>query len=363
MVVHPTHSCTRSIITHRLRSRLRDPRPLQVDLLVQGHHHLAVDLRLGAVRASLHNPPVLDRSCPSNRSVLGKLCHIMGILISVALQIPAIPRVCAPQALVDMDPVLVSLRRVDLRVGLLDLLWDTPRLSLTPPPRAPSDPSFQGGVRMSPSSRSLASQYEQHSQGPAPPIPNYPGEYPPPRPGFTQRNGSSSSLPTMSSAAIAQPSRPILPSAQLSMKSFPPADSFQDPSPPGSPVLETKPPVGPTSSRITAQTKCKVFLKQQHEQWKSLGGAKLKLYHESPTNVKQLVVEADNKDKSVLISTIILADGVERVGKTGVAVELSDRGQRTGIIYMLQLKNEASSRNLFDSLLAGSDRFAVTGKA
>jgi 5-enolpyruvylshikimate-3-phosphate synthase len=102
--------------------------------------------------------------------------------------------------------------------------------------------------------------------------------------------------------------------------------------------------------------KCKVFLKQQHAQWKSLGSAKLKLYRQEPTNVKQLVVEADSSSAKVLISTIVLTDGVERVGKTGVAIELSDRGQRTGIVYMIQLRNEKSAGGLFDELLVGSDR-------
>lgn len=102
--------------------------------------------------------------------------------------------------------------------------------------------------------------------------------------------------------------------------------------------------------------KCKVFLQQQHSQWKSLGSARLKLYNQMPINQKQLVVEADSKDKQIIISTIVLTDGVERVGKTGVAIELSDRGQRTGTIYMIQLRNETSASGLFDSLLAGSDR-------
>lgn len=103
--------------------------------------------------------------------------------------------------------------------------------------------------------------------------------------------------------------------------------------------------------------KCKVFLKQQHAQWKSLGAAKLKLFkQEVPVLVKQLVVEADTKNKDLLISTIVLTDGVERVGRTGIAVELSDKGARTGIVYMLQLRNEAAATGLFNDLLAGSDR-------
>lgn len=87
-----------------------------------------------------------------------------------------------------------------------------------------------------------------------------------------------------------------------------------------------------------------------------MGAAKLKLYRQDPGNMKQLVVEADDRNKSVLISTIVLTDGVERVGRTGVAVELSDRGMRTGIIYMIQLRNEQSTVGLYESLLAGSDR-------
>ncbi|KIJ23803.1 hypothetical protein M422DRAFT_96398, partial [Sphaerobolus stellatus SS14] len=128
-----------------------------------------------------------------------------------------------------------------------------------------------------------------------------------------------------------------------------------EPSPPNSPIEEEEF-KGPVISTITGQFKCKIFLKVQHGQWKSLGGGKLILYHQQPTNVKQLVVESESKDKGVLISTIVLTDGVERVGKTGVAIELSDKGSRTGIVYMIQLRNETSASGLFDSLLAGSDR-------
>jgi len=222
------------------------------------------------------------------------------------------------------------------------------------PGRPPSDPPTGNGLRQSTSSRSLRSQYDTMSTASAPPMPAYPGDLPPPRRNFIPRTGSSSSLRSLPSQLQ---TKPLLPSAQMSLHSA--STSFQDPSPPESPVEERPPPVGPTTTNVTAQMKCKVFLQQQHAQWKSLGTAKLKLYHESPTNVKQLVVEADNKDKTVLISTIVMEDGVERVGKTGVAVALSDKGRRTGIIYMIQLRNEKSAGGLFDSLIVGSDRSAL----
>lgn len=202
--------------------------------------------------------------------------------------------------------------------------------------RAPSDPSFQGGIRKSPSTRSLNSQYDR-SQPPhsAPPVPNLPNGFPPGQ------------------------LRPMLPSAALPRIASSAPGFSMEPSPPPSPTEAA--PSGPIETAILATMKCKVFLQQQHAQWKSLGSAKLTLYEQRPTMVKQLVVDADNKDKTMIINTIVLTDGVERVGKTGVAIELSDAGSRTGIVYMIQLRNEKSAGGLFDSLLAGSDRSAVRG--
>jgi len=205
-------------------------------------------------------------------------------------------------------------------------------------------------VHKAPSVRSLGSQYSQHDipPGHAPPLPPFhPGQHPHNMNAMPRNNSFAGGL-------LAPQARPMLPSAAqraVSMAEIP----FNEPSPPNSPIQEPQN-LGPVISTISAQMKCKVFLQQHHAQWKSLGSAKLKLYRQEPTNVKQLVVEADNKDKSVLISTIVLTDGVERVGKTGVAIELSDKGARTGIVYMIQLRNENSAGGLFDSLLAGSDR-------
>ncbi len=152
----------------------------------------------------------------------------------------------------------------------------------------------------------------------------------------------------------------MLPSATVGSRLYSsvPSSPTEEISPPGSPVDQPARRSGPVVSSVSATMTCKVFVKQQHSQWKSLGSAKLTLYVQEPTNVKQVVVEQDNKQKTVLISTVILSDGVERVGKTGVAIELSDQGNRTGVIYMIQLRNERSAEGLFNSLLAGSDRLA-----
>jgi hypothetical protein len=205
----------------------------------------------------------------------------------------------------------------------------------------------------SPSARSVSSQ-PRPADMMIPPVPTIRG------PGSHLSDSSGGSLHNPPSRSrSAEPLRPLdPPSARFS--SFPtintdvPRGDDHD-SPPASPEEEEVAALtGPAV--ISAQMKCKVFLKQAHQQWKSLGAAKLKLYVQQGKNTKQLVVESDSSSKAMLISTIVLTDGVERVAKTGVAVEISDRGKRTGIIYMIQLRNENSAVGLFESLLAGSDR-------
>jgi hypothetical protein len=227
----------------------------------------------------------------------------------------------------------------------------TPTHPSSPPVISHSVEQSSHRLQKSSSSRSLHGQY-QYSQTPLPPVPSLPDGLPMPQSPYSQRKDSMGSLNMPMSTTL-------LPSMQMRSRTNSVAEpSILDPSPPTSPAEERKP-LGPVRSVITAQMKCKVFQQQQHAQWKSLGSANLTLYRQEPTNVKQLVVEAGSKDKSVLISTIVLTDGVERVGKTGVAIELSDAGgARTGVIYMIQLRNEDSTSGLFKTLLAGSDRAA-----
>jgi hypothetical protein len=199
------------------------------------------------------------------------------------------------------------------------------------------------GLRKAASSGALAAQFEQASlNGSRPPMPGM-GGMPP-------------------GGIHAPQARMLLPSALQSrvVSTAGVADPDDDASPPTSPrASNDAASTGPVVSSVIAQMRCKVFLQQQHQQWKSLGGANLRVFLQQPTNVKQLVVEADDKKRTLLISTIVLTDGVERVGKTGVAIELSDKGVRTGVVYMIQLKNETSAKGFFDTLLQGSDRKAI----
>jgi hypothetical protein len=218
---------------------------------------------------------------------------------------------------------------------------------MDPRHQGPGGPMPPGGsLRKSASSGALAAQFDQAPYGaPRPPMPSMPGGGMPP------------------GGIYAPQARMLLPSALqdrvVSSVGAPNPDLDDDVSPPTSPRMSGGAlPAGPVVSSVIAQMKCKVFLQQQHQQWKSLGGANLRLFLQEPINVKQLVVEADDKKRTLLISTIVLTDGVERVGKTGVAITLSNNGVRTGVIYMIQLKNEASAKEFFDTLLQGSDRRA-----
>ena len=222
----------------------------------------------------------------------------------------------------------------------------------------PNQNMYGSSIPRSPSGRSVQSAPRQIEHN-APPVPAFRGagsHY-----SDTATTGMFNGYPPPSRSRSAEPLYP--PEPPSARFAYSPgrgslAEETQGDSPPMSPVEEEDSTALTGPAIISAQMKCKVFLKQSHQQWKSLGAAKLKLYSQAQGNVKQLVVESDSSSKAMLISTIILTDGVERVAKTGVAVEISDRGKRTGIIYMIQLRNEKSAGGLFESLLAGSDRTA-----
>lgn len=199
------------------------------------------------------------------------------------------------------------------------------------------------------------------SRPPPGPKPNAPlaGREPPRRPSaphLRDRAHGAMTPPVRTRSASSMDSNgggPKLPSERLKSGDLRIASAAA--SPPGSPQLKPK---GPQTCTVSAQMRCRLYLKQSHAQWKSLGNARLKLFHLMPANDRQLVVENDRK---MLISTIVLSDGVERVGKVGVAVEISDEGNRTGIVYMLQMRSEESAQGLFGELISGSGRtIAVT---
>ncbi len=242
------------------------------------------------------------------------------------------------------EDLVRSLVRSRRRSGQQSRLWSRPRstgMGPGPPPGmgpggpmppfmngAPRPPMGMGRPPPPPGGVSWA-------QGPPPPRPPPHGKGPgqrdlmkqPSAPNLRQASNSSSGGARTSdegdsgtrsffrtrSVSSTGSSAPKLPSAMMK-EGRDKGERGTDVSPPSSPVSKRQ---GPFRSTVSAQMRCKLFLKQSHAQWKSLGNARLKLYHILPEDTKQLVVENDRK---TLISTIVLTDGVERVGKVGVAV-------------------------------------------
>lgn len=215
------------------------------------------------------------------------------------------------------------------------------------PDMSGSSITSRGAGAMTPMSFGAAS--EQTLQGFQP----LSGPLPPP--GVMGARGSlprASSMPRLRDAALVPPSQ---------MKHDPDrrhsTEWMQDDDDDAESVALTDEAYKKQSFHLCAQMRCKVFLKHSYAQWRSLGSARLRLYHLTPSRANQLVVE---NDKKVIISSIVLPIAVERFGKTGLAVELSDQGRLTGIVYMLHMRSEESANGLFQQLLAGSGRSATS---
>ncbi|CAG8457990.1 8829_t:CDS:10 [Funneliformis mosseae] len=114
--------------------------------------------------------------------------------------------------------------------------------------------------------------------------------------------------------------------------------------------LQTIEPLREVEQTITQimETRCRVFLQNDHGVWTNLGWGSMKLSLETPSHRKRVIVNSDKKKTKTIIDAIIWEDGVERVGKCKVALTLNNMGNNMRIIYLLQMKDEASAVKVFD---------------
>ncbi|CAG8482316.1 2797_t:CDS:10 [Paraglomus occultum] len=90
------------------------------------------------------------------------------------------------------------------------------------------------------------------------------------------------------------------------------------------------------------EARCRLFLQNDHGVWTSLGWGNMKLLLEISSHRKRIIINSD-KNKSKLIDSIVWEDGVEKVGKAGVAITLKRLDSNVRIVYMMQMKDEKTA--------------------
>lgn len=106
------------------------------------------------------------------------------------------------------------------------------------------------------------------------------------------------------------------------------------------------PPLPPLEERpLVRDHKVKIFLRQDAGIWKNLGGGKVSVFTTGP-EVRVHVVQPTKKDpNAVLVDGRLFESGAcERVGRTGVAVNLPSREGKISV-YMLQVLYPPRNRN------------------
>ncbi|CAG8525443.1 3113_t:CDS:2 [Dentiscutata heterogama] len=108
------------------------------------------------------------------------------------------------------------------------------------------------------------------------------------------------------------------------------------------------------SIKLAMECRCKLFLQNDHGIWTNLGWGVMKLEIESPSQRKKLVVNSEKQNKK-LVDSIVREDGVERVGRAGVAITLNniDLANNRRIIYMMQMKEEAMAVKAYGIMKQG----------
>jgi hypothetical protein len=107
-------------------------------------------------------------------------------------------------------------------------------------------------------------------------------------------------------------------------------------------------PLSPLHERLLVKEhKVKIFLRLDAGNWKNLGSGRVWVFTTGP-EVRVLVVQPTKKDPGgVLVDGRIFESGAcERVGRTGVAVNLPSREGKISV-YMLQVRNPSNPRSRF----------------
>ncbi|CAG8505774.1 983_t:CDS:2 [Acaulospora colombiana] len=99
------------------------------------------------------------------------------------------------------------------------------------------------------------------------------------------------------------------------------------------------------NSEQMMEEKIKVFLQKGYGAWTNLGWGTMNLSVEASQR-KRIIINS-NKQKAKLIDAILLDDGVERIGKTNIAITLNRIDTTRRIVYMMQLKDEKTAERTF----------------
>ncbi|CAG8616660.1 8696_t:CDS:1, partial [Racocetra fulgida] len=109
------------------------------------------------------------------------------------------------------------------------------------------------------------------------------------------------------------------------------------------------------SLTLAMECRCRVFLQNDHGIWTNLGWGNMKLEIESPSQRKKILINSEKQNKK-LVDSVVREDGVERVGRAGVAITLNnvDKTNNRRIIYMMQMKEEATAVKAFGIMKQGN---------
>ncbi|CAG8652666.1 776_t:CDS:2, partial [Acaulospora morrowiae] len=99
-----------------------------------------------------------------------------------------------------------------------------------------------------------------------------------------------------------------------------------------------------------SEHKVKIFLQNDHGVWTNFGWGMMSLVIETPQR-KRIMVNS-NRQKAKLVDAILWEDGVERVGKTNIAITLHNVDTIMRIVYMMQMKDEKTAEKVFELMKA-----------
>jgi hypothetical protein len=105
------------------------------------------------------------------------------------------------------------------------------------------------------------------------------------------------------------------------------------------------------TTTLVMEARCRVLLQNDYNDWTNLNWGSMQLLLEKPSQRKRIIINSD-KAKMKLVDSILWDDGLERVGRTGIAITLKNVDANVRIIYMMQMKDEKTAARAYEIMKA-----------
>ncbi|CAO3670627.1 unnamed protein product [Rhizopus stolonifer] len=103
----------------------------------------------------------------------------------------------------------------------------------------------------------------------------------------------------------------------------------------------------PQTANPVMQCKAKLYVQTETSKWSTLGSVSIMIAQQTPS--MRMMIQIEN-EKTKLVSAVVRSGNVEKISSKRISFLLSDEGQKTSMVYMIQLREDQTGDKIYEYL-------------